>query len=385
MKPETLSATAILTFQGCEARFRANYIDRAKEMSGSAAELGTAGHNTLERWVVEGYHYPRHDYDLLREIFDEEYAKIFGSDNSRRDEGRKMMKNWWERSGDEYWEGRTVLSTEQKRTFDLKLPDGTVIPFTYIMDRMDELSNGDIDVVDYKSVSAPVQPEEMKERIQPRSYALAAQIEFPDAPAIWMNFDLLRYDIVGQKFSREDNIKTWKYLQEVAQQILESDGTRETLNPECRWCVRKHECRTLNAHVDAGGVLGITELDDAIDRRAELNYKLGALRTVMDELDHMILDQFEEQELIDHQTANTKVNINVSSRREADSERIIKVIGPSIAARYGKIGVTDLDKILKDEELTDDQKSQLKQLVRKKLGKASVKTKPLHPFGEDDE
>lgn len=379
MKPKTFSASAGLTFQGCEARYKANYIDRTPELSGTAANLGTAAHEALERLVKEGLHFPQQPFEVLRDLFDEEYAKLF-SDNSRRAEGRKFMKNWWDRSGDDYWAGREVLSTEHKTSFDLKTSEG-IMPFTYILDRCDRLEDGTIDIIDYKSVAMPVQPQEMMERIQPRAYALAAQIAYPDAPAIWMSFDLLRYDIVGAKFSREDNIETYRYLQSLVEEVYASDGTKETLNPECRWCVRKAECDTLLRHMGGGGVVGM-DADTAADLRSRLDWQRGAISKLMDELDEIILEVCEDGEMTEFKTNETKVTITASARREADSERIIKVIGPEIAARYGKIGVTDLDKILANEELTDEQKSEVRQLVRKKYGNPRVKTKALHPFGE---
>ncbi len=381
MEPRTLSASACLVFEGCEARYKATYIERTPELSGSAANLGTACHEALQHWVEDGHHFPRAPFSKLEELFGVEYDRLFAT-NDRKAEGVKMLRNWYDRSGDDYWEGRTVISTEDKLTFDLKTSKG-VLPFTYIIDRCDRLDDGTIDIIDYKSVSAPVQPEEMKERIQPRAYALAAQIAYPDASGIWMSFDLLRYDIVGAKFDRDENVQTWKYLQNLAEKIYESDGTRETLNPECRWCVRAMSCETMQRHVSGGGVMSVTTLEDAANRRAELEWKRNALSGLLDQLDEYILDEMAEQEMTDLRTNTTEVKITASARREADSERIIKVIGPDLASRYGKIGVTDLDKIIKEEDLTDDQKSQLRQLVRKKFGKARIKTKSLTPFAED--
>lgn len=382
MEPLTGSASAFLVFEGCEARFEATYVQRARDLSGSAANLGTACHAALERWVKEGLHFPQQPFLKLVEIFDEEYAKLF-ADNSRRAEGRKILENWYGRSGNEYWAGREVLSTEQKRNFTIKTPWNPDWPINYIFDRQDRKDDGEIEVVDYKSVAMPVQPEELRERIQPRIYALATQIEYPDAEAIWVTYDLLRYECVSARFTREDNAATWRYLKELVLRIHESDGTRETLNPECRWCIRKLVCSELIRHQSVGGPMMITDLETAIDIRARLDWAQGALRNAVGELDDFILAECEEEDLVYTKTAQTEMKVTVSGRREVDSERLAPILGPDIMSRYGTIGVTTLDAILADEELTDDQRSQIRQMVRKKMGKPTVKTKPLHPFDSE--
>lgn len=375
MKPATGSASAFLVFEGCEARFHDTYVIRAHDLSGSAANLGTACHGALERWVKLGWHFPQQPFVKLIELFDEEYAKLF-ADNSRRAEGRKIMENWYKRSGDDYWEGRTVLTTEEKKFFTIKAPWNPEYPINYILDRLD-MKNGEPEVVDYKSVAMPVQPEELKGRIQPRLYALATQIEFPEALGIWVTYDLLRYDCVSVRFTREDNAATWRYLKELVKRIHLSDGTTETLNPECRWCIRKLVCEELRTHQSVGGPMAITDLATAIDMRAKIDHQLGGLHNLMTELDDYILAECEEQEILDTKTSLTEMKVSVTGKREVDSERIAPILGPEIMSRYGKINVGTLDTILETEDLSDSQKSQIKMLVRRKMNKPSIKTKPI--------
>lgn len=375
MEPKTGSASAFLVFEGCEARFHDTYLIRAHDLSGSAANLGTACHAALEQLVKLGLHFPQSPLTTLTELFDKEYAKLF-SDNSRRVEGRKIMENWHKRSGDDYWENRTVVSTEEKKSFNISAPWNPEYPINYIIDRLD-MKNGELEVVDYKSVAMPVQPEELKDRIQPRLYALATQIEFPDANGIWVTYDLLRYDCVSVRFSREDNAATWRYLKEVVNRIYASDGTTETLNAECRWCIRKLACNELLTHQSVGGPMSITDMDTAIDLRAKIDHQLGGLHNAMTELDDYILAECEEQGIMNTKTSLTEMKVSVTGKREVESERLAPILGPEIMSRYGKINVGVLDTILEEEELTDTQKSQIKMAVRRKMNKPSIKTKPI--------
>lgn len=384
MQPKTLSASAALVFEGCEARYKAEYIDRTPDIDGTAAALGTSCHEALEHWVANGHHLANDPFDRLVAYFDPAYAQLF-STPERYDEGVGLLRTWYDRQD---WKGRTVLSTEKKETFDLTATHPTLgkvsIPFTYIWDRCDRWDDGTIEVVDYKSVALPIQPEDLKQRIQPRSYALAAQMKYPDAKRILVSYDLLRYDVVGTFFTREENIATWKYLQQLFLRVLDSDGTRESLNPECRWCVRKPACETLTRHAAGGGILGIDDPEVAASRRAQLDAAQKAIRGMVDDLDAYLLDYLEQQGELEMTTADVHVKVSARGTRKVESERAAKVLGPELMTRYGSLGVTQIDKILKDEPLTEAQKSELKQLIRKEFGKPYIQTKPVGPVDDGD-
>lgn len=385
MKPTSLSASATDKFQACPADFKATYIDRAHDVSGVAADLGTVCHSALQELVERGLHFPQQPLTVLIEIFDRHYDKMFPADDSKREDGRKMMRNWYERSGDDYWQGRTVLSTEVKKSFPVKLPDGTEIPFNYIFDRQDSLRDGArIDVIDYKSVALPVQPEDLPRRVQPRAYALATQIEFPDAEEIRVYYDLLRYEMVGYTFTREDNIATWRWLKQIVQDIWDSDGTLEVINPNCRWCIRKLVCEEFLRHDEVGGMLKVSDPTYAADARAMLEWKRAAIVNAIQSLDEVLFRYAEQHEVLEFQTDKTKVSIGISGRREVDSERVANVVGPELMAKYGNVGVTAIDAMLKAGELTDEQASEVRQLIRKKMTAPKIKTVPLTPFDEED-
>lgn len=384
MKPASLSASATDKFQSCPADFHASYIIRAHDLSGVAADLGTTCHSALEELVKRGLHFPQQPLTVLIEIFDRHYDLMFPGDDSKREDGRKMMRNWYERSGDDYWQGRTVLTTEVKKSFPVKLPDGTEIPFNYIFDRQDSLRDGArIDVIDYKSVALPVQPEELKRRVQPRAYSLATRIANPQVEEIRVYYDLLRYEMVGTTFTREDDIATWEWLKDLVQRIWDADGTEEIINPNCRWCIRKIACKEFLKHDEVGGMLSISDPAQAADARAILEWKRAAIVNAISSLDEVLFQYAETNEVLEFTTEKTKVNVGISGRREVDSERVAAIVGPELMAKYGNVGVTAVDAMIKAGEVTEEQASQLKQVTRKKMTAPKIKTVPLTPFDED--
>lgn len=384
MIPKSLSASAALVFEGCEARYKAEYIDKTPDLSGKAGLLGSACHSALEFWVTTNQHikpWPTvgDRRKAMQVVWESIYSDYF-SDRKHYDEGLSLLTKWVDRTD---WHDREVISCEVKETFDLPTSIGK-IPFTYIWDRCDRLSDGSIEIVDYKTVIQPVSPDELKERIQPRAYALAAAIKFPEATSIWVTYDLLRYDSVSAKFTREDNKVTWNYLKRLAEKILDSDGEWYTVNPECRWCVRKSSCPAIHKHAVGGGILGIADtLENTVDRRAQMKYAADALYASINQLDEQILSMAEEAEVYEVNTDHTKMKLGASARRTVESERALRVLPEEVKIKYAKIGVGDLEKILKEEELTDNQRSQLKQAISKQYGAIKVNTKPRLDIEDD--
>lgn len=383
MEPKTLSASAASMFETCEARYKASYIDRAGDIAGKAGLLGNAVHEVLEVWVKDGHHvadWPsiEHQETAIRILWDALYYEYF-ADTEFYADGWTMIRKWLK---EQDWSDRTVISTEQKKSFDIPTSKGA-LRFNYIMDRLDMLEDGSIDVVDYKTVRQPITHDRMSHMIQPRAYAVAAMIEYPDAPAIWVTYDLLRYGKVSVKFDRDECVRTWKYLKQLAERIYASDGTTETLNPECRFCVRKHTCETLQSNVNAGGVLSFSDLNQVTNQLAILQNARNGLDAAIGELQELGLKYAEADEMFEWETETSVAKIKASSRRDVDSERAAKIVGPEVMARYGKIGVGSIEEILKNEDLSDSQRSQLKQVIFKKWSSPRIDIKPKTPFEDD--
>lgn len=383
MIPKSLSATSCDSYETCPARWKANYIDRAAEEGSSAASLGTACHAALEHWIADGHYTADLERDeamkVIKKLFTDAYRELF-ADDARFAEGLGMCVKWLDRQD---WSGREVLSTEQKLEFPLPTSIGD-IPFRYIWDRCDRLDDGSIEVVDYKTIMRPVQPEDLKHKIQPRAYALAAQLQYPDAKRIWVTYDMLRYEPVGVVFTVEENRETYRYLRNLAERIIADDAAPERLNANCRWCVRRHACETLQSHASVGGVYGITDPKAAADRRADLIHQKTAIELLVNELDEMVLQYMEESDTLEFRTERTKVVATTRATRTIDSERAAGIIGPDLLARYGKLNVSAVDEMLKGTELDDTEKSQLRQLIRKQHGKISLKTDPIAPTERTD-
>lgn len=397
MEPESFSASAAAVFETCEARYKAESYEKTPDLQGEHSGLGTACHGALQRWVELGWYLdPTKTIANLEVLFADEYYKIF-SEPDKYEEGMKMMKKWLDENND--WNGRRIISTELKEHFLLPFtkPDGSTgtIRFTYIWDRCDEVVVDrdpvvlDLEVIDYKSFSRPLSKDDMRKKIQTRAYGLAAAIKFKGTPyrRIWVIFDLLRYGKVEVCYTREELEATYRYLQALATRIYESDGTKETLNPECKWCVRKNVCGTFQKHLKGGGKLGAIDnkpLDQLIDERADMDALMGGIKDMLTLYDDAIMEELERLNVTDMRTSVTQVEIGSSNRREVESWMVRKIIGDERYAEMGSITVGAVDKLLKDPSISLAQKDQLRSAISKKRGRPFLKTKPIHPLDEED-
>lgn len=371
--PRTFSASALGVYEECPARYKAENIDRVPSPGNKHASIGTACHDAIEHWVADGHYTDAHpdEWSVMKALYDEAYWRMF-SDSATYDDGAKMLKKWLKR---QVWTGRTVLSTEQKEHFTIKTTKGE-FQFTYIMDRLDRLANGEIEVIDYKSLSMPVKPEDLKHKIQARVYALAAQLRFPEAERIWVTFDMLRHDPVGIVFTKADNRDTWNYLKTLTQRVVDDDEAREILGSGCRFCVRRSECELLNKHALGGGILGITDPVEASTRLYTARAAVKALEAQVGDLEKIVLDYMRDNDLTELEVPGLDVSVGISGRRNMDPSRLATVVPPEIMARYSKINVGSVDEMLEKEDFTSEEKSVIRQMFTTTYGDPTLRITP---------
>lgn len=379
MELRSLSASSATTFEACPAQFKAEHVDRGVSISGAAANLGSACHEAMRRWVQEGYYQDPAMVGMvgtaaMLKLFDEEYVKLF-STNYRQQEGRGLIMKWLERQD---WTGRKVLSTEVKG--EIMLPavrDGVqvIIPFRFIRDRVDELDDGTIEVVDYKTVMWPVQPEDLPGLVQARAYAMVTRKEHPNAKRIRVKFDLLRYDSVGYVFSSQEMDEAEEYLLTLAQRIIDNPGTEETPHMWCRSCVRRESCETLQKTVASLGSLNPLTGDpvEALHEYVKMHAAQGYMKARMEELEEILKNQVKNSDTGSFEVDGYRATLETRKRRSVDDDALREALTPDMFHRLGSIGLTDLDNLLKSNLLTAEERSLVAQAIHSGRTRPSLK------------
>lgn len=386
MEPKSFSATAFDVAQLCLARYKAEHIDRSKGFGGTAASLGTSVHGALELYVktviLEGK--APESLKLLEDYFKMSYMSTFSTTEINTIEfleGWEMLKKWYKRTDFTKFK---VLSCEVKENFPINTSIGP-IPFNFIWDRHDQLGENTYRVVDYKTNRWGLNPGDLRDKVQARAYGLAAQIKYPDAERIWVEFDMLRHDgPVGIVFSRDDNIATWAFMKRQAEAIISAPADPpETLNTQCLFCVRKTECSALRKNIDVGGVMKTgADIERLVDVRAELEYQKKAVTAAIADLDKVILGRAKEEDRLDFESTLFTMKVGVSARRAIDAERAEHVLPKEIIDRYFRKSITiaEVTKLLKGNELTEEQKDALGSLIYMHKGEPSVKIESKNPI-----
>lgn len=366
MIPKRLSASSIKVFETCSARWRAEYMHKAPDSDNEAALLGTICHEALEVFV-NAKRFDAGSWVFLENAYHVAYWKHLDH-GVRYDEGLAMCKRWWERTYEHLASSANhILANEDWKQFLVPTSAGD-LPFVYIIDRLDrDVDTGVVTVIDYKTVARPVSPEQLHGMIQARLYAMATQMEFPDEPGIWVEFDLLRWEPVGTYFTRDESRDTYRWLVNKAEEIIADDGVTERINPECRFCVRRHACSALDVHIEVGGIQGIP-LEAAAAQLPELQERHKALGVLVGDLEKIIVDELEGEGVLSMDAGGVEVSLTARKSRKLDQNRASKIIGHDLMAEYGKLNISDVDALLKGDLLADDEKSQLRQAIRVQFG-----------------
>lgn len=365
----TISASSLTTFSECPRRFKAENIDRVPRTGGPGpAGVGTACHEALEKYVRAVYMEKTRgeDFAYLAGLYKVAFIREFNTADLTVPEfqdGMDMLENWYGRTD---LSNTEIISVEVKDHMIINTIDGPR-KYNYIWDRCDRLYEGNkkiIRVVDYKSIRAYLTPEDLREKIQARMYAMAAATQFKDEnpDEIWVQFDLLRYGTVEVKFSRDDNLKTWKYVRDTANLILEMPDEKipETLGPGCMFCVRKTTCGSLRKNVNGGGLLSLADSDEDLAKaRLELEGVQKAAKYALDEIDNLMVTKAKASGELETETDSYKIALTSRRTRIVDDQEVAMILGPELTAQLGKISITAIDKLVKGNEISAAKKSQL--------------------------
>lgn len=381
MIPKSLSASSILVSEGCLDRWKAEHWDKTPTESSEPAGVGTTCHFAFEQFVKAVYIDKIMEWSniaALKAFYDMGYTATFQSANFDTDlyrDGAQLLASWYDRN--KHGLPNEVVSCEVKSNFPIKTSAGE-IPFNYIWDRADKISDDEYEIIDYKSIRERHTIEHLKEKIQPRAYAVAGMVQWPNAKRIWVTFDMLRHgEQVSVCFTREECIATYRYMQRAAERIIavEPEDVEPTINAECKWCIKKVTCPALLKNQAAGTTNGMT-LEELAERKLLVQSQLEALKYAESELDKAIMKEAEQADAYDgFDLDQYKVEFTTRSTRNANSAAIAHIVGPELSTKYGTFSMANIDKMLKSGELDEDTKKAVEAEISKTWSDPKPKVK----------
>lgn len=252
--PTGLSPSSITTWEQCQYKYMRLY-DGGEEGKLPRAHSATAVEGSLVHDVLELWHKDRSlDWrDLLKDIAVKKKSEFTGEHQYQAVLARQYS-GAWQLLG-EYMKRSDihpkVLDTEI--SFDFVLPNG--VPVRGRIDRVDDLGNGHIALVDYKTTRTYIWKSEVEESIQGMIYALvASHFLFPKAKKYSFTIDALRFNPITVEYTKDQLEAALDYIEVVYDTIIATDASdcKPRLNKFCGYCQLQDVCPAFKAMREAG-------------------------------------------------------------------------------------------------------------------------------------
>ena len=246
--PSTLSPSKITAFTNCPLAFRFSVVERLPELPSAAALKGTLVHRALEILFSE-HERGKRSRQAAQEALSRAWRELLeGDELASLELGEDAAAGFIADAGilvDRYFElenpdGVRAVGLELKLTTEL---NGVTV--RGIIDRLDELDDGSLAVVDYKTGRAP-RIEQSKSRLSGvQMYALMCEAEMGRRPAV-VRLLYLRDRVVisaaptdqAMRGTRQRALGVWSAIERACRK----DDFRPNPSTLCRYCSFQAYC-----------------------------------------------------------------------------------------------------------------------------------------------
>jgi RecB family exonuclease len=327
-KAMRLSASNVKTFFQCGLKYYYRYKDKKpQESDRKSLALGIAVHEALEDIYALLYKESRNptqkDYEYANDIFVKIAVKEGLAHESMYFTGQDIIKTHL----DNFSLEDKVVSLEQR--FELVTAKGT--PFTGAIDKLVELDEDTIIVIDYKTSNTALTQEEADEDVQMSMYDLAIRMLYPQYKNVILVLHYIKLNDEVVTTRTEGQRKLFLDIIDALYERLSTmsdDEFKPNLNTFCGWCEYKNFCPEYERAVTDKDIK-LPRLDSLTDEEFidTWNQFQNVRRAVMSREDHMKehiaarsqvgrkdIIRGKTQELFKHQTAKTEYNIRTLFR-----------------------------------------------------------------------
>jgi len=242
-----LSATRISMFLECKLKYWLNYHDNIPKMTNPAFKLGLVCHRVLEKagriWIEHGK-FTEEDRKMLNAFYNDISVNEGVDDLEIHKEGLELVN----RRLDDFMIGEKIVSLEDRFGMSddnqVMTKDGVLL--IGAMDKVVELDEYSLMVIDYKTSNTMPTGDQLKNDIQLSIYDLVASIKWPKYERIILCLDLLKGEPMTTYRTPEERAEFSDYLTALhnAMTKLKKTDAKPSLNIFCPWCDYKDYCRT---------------------------------------------------------------------------------------------------------------------------------------------
>ena len=240
-----ISYSGLETFSTCPAKYKYQYLDKIKTPKSKEAVFGTLLHECLKMFHEPSRPVPPTEDELLKYFTGKWDSGVYTDQQEEAfafHQGVQMLKNYYLQH-----QGAVFNVVNLETPFEAPIMEGkTIHQITGRIDRIDKLSDGGFEVVDYKTAKKMPAQETVDNNFQLSVYYLGLVNRWPsireENRPVKLSLYYLRH---GEKLSA---IRTNQQSQETKEKILEIIGKIQKSdfgpksNPLCDWCQYQRYC-----------------------------------------------------------------------------------------------------------------------------------------------
>jgi RecB family exonuclease len=234
-----MSATRMSSYLSCKFKYYCTYVLKYPRKSNVSFKLGIAVHESLakagELYMAKDK-LTANDIKKIKDTYRTVAAQEGIQDMSSYDDGIEMVLS----RVNDFGTGK-IVTIEDK--FKTTTSEGVTI--IGAMDKVVELSEETLLIVDYKTSKYQMTSNELKSDTQLSMYDLVASIKFPNYKRIILSLDYLRNEPVFTYRTLKERRDFAKYLLAIYQEMMKMDERKAvpTINDMCNWCDHRDVCK----------------------------------------------------------------------------------------------------------------------------------------------
>lgn len=225
-----LSYTQISTYKICPLKYKFAYIYSIPGKPSAARQFGTDIHNVLKEFYSKCKEGTVLSLDELLKVFEKHWTQAGYPDkhqaNSYRLEGERILQEFYKNN-----EGNFKAPLYVEEEFLFKINGHGVKGF---IDRIDRLSDGTVEIVDYKT-GEPKENNYTKKEIQLDIYAMATEEVLKLRPSRLSLYYLKTNEIISKERNDDDINAARALIEEVIKSIV-GKNFEPTPGFVCSWC-----------------------------------------------------------------------------------------------------------------------------------------------------
>lgn len=245
-----ISYSSLETFKQCPLRYKFSQIDKIKEPKSKEAIFGSYIHKVLKWFYQSDPVFPT--LIKLLAYYKEHWPQNtegFSWSNKREEklyfaEGKRMLSN--------YYQQNTPIKNniiDLETHFEVVIKDELSLPgrvhiLSGIIDRIDKLPNGMIEIIDYKTGKRMVSQKQADKNNQLSLYAIGLRNRWPNLSLDRLSLSLyfLKFgEKIETKRNEKDLAKTYKDTIDLIHKI-ENSNFEPHPSPLCGWCGYRDIC-----------------------------------------------------------------------------------------------------------------------------------------------